>query len=119
MSMTVELIINWALIAVSLFNTIIFLWLGLTLWLNADRRTPGLTVTATGFLLVALFFISQAALWANDSLILSRSNTLWVAIGVMPLVLLPFVWYVVILWSSGFWPAVSETGRPNSLRLFL
>ncbi len=114
--MTVDLLVNWALIAVSLFNTIIFLWLGMTLWLNADRRTLGLTVTAIGFVLVALFFISHLALWASDNLILTRTNTLWMAVATTPLVVLPYVWYVVILWSSGFWPADPVTGEGNSLR---
>ena len=30
--------IDWAIMAVSLFNTILLVWLGLTVLLNAERR---------------------------------------------------------------------------------
>ena len=41
--------LTWALVAVSLFNTILLLWLGTTLWLNADRRSSGVVVAAGGY----------------------------------------------------------------------
>lgn len=96
--------LSWALVAVSLFNTILLLWLGMTLWLNAERRREfGLALTAAGFLLGGAFFVSHSALLLSNDLALSRSNTLWIAVGMLPVVLLPFVWYVVLLWSNGFW----------------
>ncbi|NOX61425.1 MAG: hypothetical protein GXP42_05695 [Chloroflexi bacterium] len=39
--MTGSFLLNWATLAVSLFNTILFLWLGLTVLLNAEPRTGG------------------------------------------------------------------------------
>ncbi len=36
--MTNNFLLDWALMAVSLFNTILPLWLGLTVLLNAERR---------------------------------------------------------------------------------
>jgi hypothetical protein len=96
-------VLTWALVAVSLFNTILLLWLGLTLWLNADRRGPGVVAAAAGFLLGSAFFVSHSALLLSDSLRLTRSNTLWLAVGMTPVVLLPYVWYVVLLWYSGYW----------------
>ena len=63
----------WALVGVSLFNTILLLWLGLTLWLAA---------------------------------------------GMTPVVLLPYVWYVVLLWYNGFWTApAGELRRPEPARI--
>ena len=62
---------DWALIAVSLFNTVILLWLGLTLLLHADptgtgqRRDPGVILAGGGFLLGSLFFVSHSALAAQ------------------------------------------------------
>ena len=50
-----DTLLTWALIAVSLANTILLLWLGITLWLNADRRSLGIAVTSGGFLLGSLF----------------------------------------------------------------
>jgi signal transduction histidine kinase len=104
-------LLNWALVAVSLFNTILLLWLGITLWLNADRRGAGIVLTAAGFLLGSAFFIAQSALLLSPTLQLTRSNTLWVALGTAPVVLLPYVWYVVLLWYNGYWPR-----RPSTLR---
>lgn len=104
--------LNWALVALSLANTILLLWLGMTLWLNADRRSPGITIAALGFLLGGAFFISHAALLLSDSLTLTSSNTLWLTMGMAPAVALPYVWYVVLLWYSGYWaPARHELRR--------
>ena len=44
--------LDWATLAVSLHNTILLLWLALTVWLNADRRTRGI-VFVSGALLLA------------------------------------------------------------------
>ena len=35
--------LDWAIISVSLFNTILLCWLGLTVLLNADRRDWGVS----------------------------------------------------------------------------
>lgn len=95
--------LSWALVAASLFNTILLLWLGLTLWLSADRRVPGVVITSVGFFLGSAAFISHSALLLSDTLQLTRSNTLWLVVGLAPVVLLPYVWYVVLLWYSGYW----------------
>ena len=42
--------LNWGIRAVSLFNTIVLLWLGLTVLLNAERRRWG-TWVASGSIL--------------------------------------------------------------------
>ena len=89
-------LITWALVAVSLFNTILLLWLGITLWLNANRRDLGIVVIAVGFLLGSAFFVAHAALLLSDTWQLTRSNTLWLAVAVTPVTLLPYVWYVVL-----------------------
>ena len=52
-------LLTWALVAVSLFNTILLLWLGITLWLNANRRDLGIAVIAVGFLLGSAFFVAM------------------------------------------------------------
>jgi signal transduction histidine kinase len=104
-------VLTWALVAVSLFNTILLLWLGTTLWLNADRRSPGVAVAAGGFLLGSALFISHSALLLSETLSLTRSNTLWLAVGMAPVVMLPYVWYGVLLWYNGYW-----VQRASSLR---
>ncbi|MBL7164071.1 MAG: hypothetical protein ISS57_15855 [Anaerolineales bacterium] len=44
--MTENWLLNWAIMAVSLFNTIVLLWLGFTVVLNAQRRDWGLWLVA-------------------------------------------------------------------------
>jgi len=101
--MTTDFLLNWALIAISLFNTILLLWLGVTVWLNAERRGIGTVVAIFGFLLGSMFFISHSALLLSNTLTFTRSNTLWIAVGMAPVVMLPVIWYMVLLWYAGFW----------------
>jgi signal transduction histidine kinase len=99
----------WALISVSLFNTVILLWLGLTLLLHAEptdarhRRDPGVVLAGGGFLLGSLFFFSHSALLLSPSWELTRSNTLWLAVAMLPVLILPYVWYIVLLRNAGYW----------------
>ncbi len=108
---TQPLLRDWALIAVSLFNTILLLWLGIIVWFNADRRSWGIALTGGGFALGSLFFISHSALLLSETLSFTRSNTLWVSAGMMPVVVLPFVWYIVLLWVSGDWSGSGDELR--------
>ncbi len=101
--MILTLFVTWALVAVSLFNTILLLWLGLTLWLNANRRDLGIAVAAAGFLLGSAFFVGHAALLLSDSWQMTRSNTLWLAVAMTPVAILPYIWYLVLLRYNGFW----------------
>ena len=43
-------LLDWVIRAISLFNTIILLWLGLTVSLNAERRRWGTYVASSGLL---------------------------------------------------------------------
>ena len=102
--MTTSVLLNWALIAISLFNTILLLWLALTVWLNAEQRSPGVWLAAGGFLLGAAFFVSHSALLLrNGDLYLSLDALPWFVLGLAPVVLLPAAWYLVILWHAGYW----------------
>lgn len=96
---------DWLLVAVSLFNTVLLLWLGLSLWLHADRRDPSAVLTTAGFLLGSLFFISHSALLLSKTWELTRSNTLWLTVAMIPVVLLPYVWYLVLLRHASRWTA--------------
>jgi signal transduction histidine kinase len=58
-----------------------------------------------GFLLGSLFFVSHSALLLSPSWEFSRSNTLWLAVAMLPVLILPFVWYVVLLRNAGYWSA--------------
>ncbi len=105
-AMTSHSLLNWALIAISLFNVILLLWLSLTVWLNADQRSPGVILAAGGFLLGSLFFVSHSALlMKNGNLYLTSATIPWFVMGMAPVVLLPAAWYLVILWHAGYWDA--------------
>ena len=96
--------LNWAIIAVSLFNAILLGWLGLTVLLNAARRDWGVWLGTIGLLLGSLFFISHTTIAAAGLFAFSwRSMIFWWTVGLIPVIMLPFAWYIIVLWFVGFW----------------
>jgi signal transduction histidine kinase len=89
--------------AVSLFNTILLLWLGLTVFLNAQNRSWGTYLASGGLLLGGAFFLAHsAALDSSIEGLLDSSPNWWLAL-VVPLLCLPFGWLILMIWSCGFW----------------
>lgn len=101
-------ILNWALLAVSLFNTIVLLWLGLTVLLNSDRRAWGIWLGGGGLLLGAAFFLSHTVLLGLGLPFVGWNKIFWWTLGLVPALILPTAWYVVMLWYAGYWQ------EPNS-----
>lgn len=103
--MTGRFFLDWAILAVSLLNTILMLWLGLTVWLNAERRAWGVWLISGSLLLGGAFFISHTAILGFDFTTAGWGPSLnfWWRAGWGPVVALPFAWYIVILWYAGFW----------------
>ncbi|MEZ4512751.1 MAG: hypothetical protein R3C62_12810 [Chloroflexota bacterium] len=102
--MTTNPLLNWAIIAVSLFNTILSTWLGLTVLLNADRRHWGIWLASGSLLLSGAFFVSHTAVIGIGLLSLSLLGMIfWWVVGIIPMLALPFAWYVIVLWYAGFW----------------
>src|SRR5512145_1347851 len=97
------LLLDWAVLAVSLFNTILLSWLGLTVLLNAERRTGGLWLAGGAMLLGGVFFFSHTAIVGAGPLFLTVPLDFWWHLGWVPVLLLPFAWYTVMLWYNGFW----------------
>ena len=60
--------LDWAIIALSLFNTIAFLWLGLTVLLNAERRHFGAWAAGGGLIVGGLFFAGHSAVVGRSSM---------------------------------------------------
>lgn len=115
-----SLLLNWAVIAVSLFNTILLIWLGLTVLLNADRRDWGIWLASGGLLLGGAFFVSHTAILGVGLLQLSwRSMIFWWSVGLIPAIILPFGWYVTILWYAGFWNYPSTKLRHRQRSWFI
>lgn len=100
--MSGNIIFDWALMTISLFNTILLLWLGLTVLLNAERRTWGLWLAGCGLLAGALFFISHSVILGIGLNDVGEGLEIWWRVGWVPVLALPFVWYLLILWYVGF-----------------
>jgi signal transduction histidine kinase len=101
--MTGSLFLDWATMAVSLFNTILAFWLGLTVLLGAEHRTWGIWLASGGLLMGGLFFVSHSAILGLSTLYLGQGTELWWQVGWLPVVALPFAWYGLTLWYAGFW----------------
>jgi signal transduction histidine kinase len=101
--MTGNWLLNWAMMGVSLFNTILLIWLGLTVLLNADRRSWGLWLAGGVILLGGTFFLIHSILLGLGLNTFGRGIDFWWRLGWIPVVVIPYIWYVVILWYSGFW----------------
>ncbi len=109
--MTGEFALDWAVLAVSLFNTIILVWLGLAVLLNAERRRLGVWVVGCGLLTGGVFFLGHSAIFGLGFNLFGQSVALWWQLSWIPVVALPFVWYVIMLWYTGFWDDVDTPLR--------
>ncbi len=96
-------LLDWATMAVSLFNVIVLLWLGLTVLLNSERRRWGVWLAGSGLLLGGIFFVAHSAMLGHGLRDVSAGMDFWWQVGWLPVVALPYAWYVVMLWYSGFW----------------
>jgi hypothetical protein len=101
--MTGNFFLDWATMAISLFNTILLLWLGLTVLLNAERRTWGVWLAGGGMLMGGAFFVSHSAILGHGLHYTSQGMDFWWRMGWVPVVALPFAWYVVMLCYARFW----------------
>ncbi len=95
--------LDWAILAVSLFNVVLMLWLGLTVLLNADRSSRGVWLMGGGLLAGALFFVSHTAILGQELTFNADGLNFWWHVGWLPVTVAPFLWYVVVLWYAGFW----------------
>ena len=87
--------------AVSLFNTVLLLWLGLTVLLTGDRRKPATIAGGVGLLLGALFFMGHTLLIAHTVDFFGRGvNTVWRVMWFV-LVVAPYFWGLAIFYYSG------------------
>jgi two-component sensor histidine kinase/GAF domain-containing protein len=94
-------LIDWALIAVSIFNTIVLLWLGLTVLFNTERRTWGAWIAVGGLLLGAAFFAGHTAVVGRVIGTFSAEMEFWWRLGWLVLIALPYLWYLVMAWYTG------------------
>ena len=101
--MSGNFLLDWAALAISLFNTILLVWLGLTVLLNAEKRTLGVWIACDGLLIGAAFFVSHSVLLGEGVLMAPQGLNFWWHAGWWPVVASPFAWYLLMLWFTGFW----------------
>jgi len=95
--------LDWAGLALSFFNTIVLVWLGLTVLLNAERRTLGLWAASLELLLGGVFFLIHTVILGYGPDFFVHGMNFWWQLGWIPVVTLPYAWYGVLLWYAGFW----------------
>ncbi|MBN1564277.1 MAG: hypothetical protein JXA10_10595 [Anaerolineae bacterium] len=106
------LMVDWALISISLFNALLLIWLGLTIVLNAERRDWGVRLVTAGFLSGALFFVCHTVIIGHELTIFGSEDLEgWWRTSWYPVLIAPFSWYMVILWYAGFWESQSARLR--------
>lgn len=103
------------LLILSLFNTFLPLWLGLTVLLNAERRAWGVWLAGAGLIGAGIFFAAHTLL-----LFFQLPTWGWLSYaGRSAVTLLPLAWYVAMLWFAGFWDILSmqPAQRNGNLRI--
>jgi signal transduction histidine kinase len=101
--------LDWTTLSVSIFNTIIMLWMGLMILLSSDKRTWGVWLAAGGLLVGSLFFVSHTAIIGQEISFFTPGTNFWWHVGWGPVVAAPFGWYIVMLWFSGYWENTAST----------
>lgn len=104
----------------SLFNTIVLIWLGLTVLFNADRRTWGIWLAGLGLMVGGAFFVCHTATLDYDLEALIRGINSWWYLSWLCVITLPFGWYVLMLSYAGFWDSrTSELRRRHTMLFYL
>ncbi|NTU62536.1 MAG: DUF4175 domain-containing protein, partial [Chloroflexi bacterium] len=87
--------------AVSLFNTVLLLWLGLTVLLTGDRRKPATIAGGVGLLLGSLFFMGHTLLIGHTVDFFGPGvNIVWRVMWFVA-VIAPYFWGLAIFYYSG------------------
>lgn len=97
------------MVAVSVFDALLLLWLGLTVLVNAERRTAGVWLAGSGMLLGGAFFAGHTAMLYYSLQALISGIASWWYWGWAALIALPLAWYGLMLWCSGFWDGRAST----------
>ena len=108
--MTGIFLLDAATLAVSLFNTILLLWLALAIALNAERRTLGMWFAGASLLCATAFFVSHTVILVLGLSAPAPKLDFWWRIGLLAVSVLPFGWYMVTLWYAGFFD-VAQTSK--------
>ncbi len=95
--------IRWAMIAVSMFDMLLLLWLGAVVLLNVERRSFGVYFAGGSLLLASLFFALNTAVVAEFLPVVNSRAIFWWNAGWLLAAVMPCTWYGVVLWHAGYW----------------
>ena len=109
--MTGDWRIDWPTLSISLFNTILLFWLALTIFLNAERRDWGVWLVIGGLGAGALFFISHTAILGIGYDWFAIESDFWWRVGWPPLIIIPYSFYIAMLWFIGYWDSSNQPLR--------
>jgi hypothetical protein len=84
-----------AALAVSIFNAIICLWLGMTVTLDGGRER-GPRLAAAGMLMAGVFFLVHAAIVGRGPPVTGVGLPFWWRVISVPSLLAPYAWYASI-----------------------
>ena len=101
--MNEQAFLNGFALAISIFNMILSLWLGLTVLFNAERRSWGVILAVSGLLASAAFFFGHSVIIGQGAPALIRDISFWWHVFWIPVVAAPYIWYLLMLWYSGYW----------------
>ncbi|MCC7164305.1 MAG: hypothetical protein IT331_17550 [Anaerolineae bacterium] len=109
--MSGNLVLDTATVAVSLFNTMLLLWLGIVVVSNSDRRSWGIWLASGGLLCGGIFFLIHTAILARGLREATTDLDLIWHVGWLAIIAAPLAWYVVMLWYAGFLGANARENR--------
>jgi signal transduction histidine kinase len=92
-----------ALLGLSLFNTVVCLWLGSMVLLNAENRRWSIWLAACGLLAGGAVFISHSAVLMQSASVIGSELNVWFPLGGAAIIFAPFAWYIAMLWHAGYW----------------
>ncbi|MBI4673768.1 MAG: hypothetical protein HY741_19140 [Chloroflexi bacterium] len=110
--MSGNFLLDTAVLAVSLFNTMLLLWLGIVVVLGADRKRWGILLAGGGLLSGGIFFLTHTAIIARGLRAATFDlDVLW-HFGWLPIIAAPLAWYFVMLWYAGILDARAAPSSP-------
>ena len=93
----IEWLLETAALALSIFVTVSFLWLGLTVLLNGDRRRPVTLIAAAGLLVGAVFFLSHTMILGRGLTAFGFGMDFWWRLAWASAAVAPAAWCLVAL----------------------
>jgi signal transduction histidine kinase len=94
-------VVVWAARALTFFNVLVLLWLGLTVLLNAERRRLGTWLTGGGLLLGGACSVARASAQAAQPIELFAPLDIWWRASWLPFAGAAYLWSVVLAWYAG------------------